>query len=219
MTRSYHSPQRQAEAASTRASIVDAAARLFVRDGYVATSVKAIAAEARVSIPTVNLNGPKHALLIAAFERSFAGDEGRHSLTERPALAAIMAEPDTELAITRYVDFLIAANQRSAAIVRAMLAASDSDDHVRAAYRDLELRRHRDMTLAAGWFLQRGRIRVEQLAVAADVLGLITGPDPWTHFTVVRGWDVDAYRAWLIAQLVHLAENLGAGIAAPGARA
>jgi len=163
-----------------------------------------------VSVPTVHLNGPKHALLIAAFERTFAGDEGRHSLAERPALIEIMSEPDTDTAIARYVDFLIDANQRSAGIVRAMLAAADSDDEVRAAYLDLEQRRHRDMTIAAGWFLDRGRIRADQVALAADVLGLLTGPDPWTHFTVVRGWDVASYRVWLIAQLVHLAENLGA---------
>ncbi|GAA3034120.1 TetR/AcrR family transcriptional regulator [Microbacterium dextranolyticum] len=208
MPRSYHSPQRQAEAAATRATIVEAAARLFIRDGYVATSIKAIAAEAGVSVPTVHLNGPKHALLIAAFERTFAGDEGRHSLTERPELVSIMSESDTDTAIARYVDFLIDANRRAAAIVRAMLAAADSDDQVRAAYLDLEMRRHRDMTIAAGWFLQRGRIRVDQLADAADVLGLLTGADPWTHLIVVRGWDIAAYRSWLIAQLTRLSDNL-----------
>jgi len=206
--RSYQSPKRQADAAATRANIIETAARLFVRDGYVATSIKAIAAEAGVSIPTVHLNGPKHALLIAAFERTFAGDEGRHPLTERPELVAIMSEPDTDTAIALYVDFLIEANKRSAAIVRAMLAAADGDPEVRAAYLDLEMRRHRDMTIAAGWFLQRDRIRIDQLALAADVLGLITGPDPWTHFIVARGWDVAAYRSWLTAQLTRLADNL-----------
>ncbi|MCD2168613.1 MULTISPECIES: TetR/AcrR family transcriptional regulator [Microbacterium] len=208
MPRSYQSPKRQADAAATRANIIETAARLFVRDGYVATSIKAIAAEAGVSIPTVHLNGPKHALLIAAFERTFAGDEGRHPLTERPELVAIMSEPDTDTAIALYVDFLIEANKRSAAIVRAMLAAADGDPEVRAAYLDLEMRRHRDMTIAAGWFLQRDRIRIDQLALAADVLGLITGPDPWTHFIVARGWDVAAYRSWLTAQLTRLADNL-----------
>ncbi len=208
MPRSYQSPKRQADAAATRANIIETAARLFGRDGYVATSIKAIAAEAGVSIPTVHLNGPKHALLIAAFERTFAGDEGRHPLTERPELVAIMSEPDTDTAIALYVDFLIEANKRSAAIVRAMLAAADGDPEVRAAYLDLEMRRHRDMTIAAGWFLQRDRIRIDQLALAADVLGLITGPDPWTHFIVARGWDVAAYRSWLTAQLTRLADNL-----------
>jgi AcrR family transcriptional regulator len=213
--RSYHSPQRQADAAATRANIVDAAARLFVRDGYVGTSIKAIAAEAGVSVPTVHLNGPKHGLLIAAFERTFAGDEGRHSLAERPALVAIMGEPDTGTAIARYVDFLIEANQRSAGIVRAMLAAADSDAEVRAAYLDLEMRRHRDMTIAAGWFVQRGRIRDDQLGRGADILGLLTGPDPWTHFVVSRGWEVTAYRSWLISQLLHLADHLGVTVEAP----
>ncbi|MGV3713328.1 TetR family transcriptional regulator, partial [Pseudolysinimonas sp.] len=65
-TRDYHSPRRQAEAAATRARIVEAAGRLFVAHGYVATPIKAIAEAAGVSVPTVHLNGPKHALLIAA---------------------------------------------------------------------------------------------------------------------------------------------------------
>ncbi len=208
MPRSYHSPRRQADAAATRANIIDAAARLFIRDGYVATSLKAIAAEADVSVPTVHANGPKHALLIAAFERTFAGDEGRHSLAERPALVAIMSEPDTATAIGRYADFLIDANQRSAGIVGAMLAAADSDDEVRAAHLDLETRRHRDMVIAAEWCRQRGLIPADRVAVAADVLGLLTGPGPWTHFIVTRGWHVAAYRTWLIAQILRLADHL-----------
>ena len=91
------------------------------------------------------------------------------------------------------------------AVLAALLAR---DPEARAAYLDLEMRRHRDMTIAAGWFQQRDRIRVDQLDVAADVLGLITGPDPWMHLTVARGWDVAAYRTWLTAQLVHLSDNL-----------
>ena len=46
--RRYHSPRRREQAEATRNEILDAAERLFIRDGYVATSMAAIAKEAGV---------------------------------------------------------------------------------------------------------------------------------------------------------------------------
>ncbi|MFI8631289.1 TetR/AcrR family transcriptional regulator [Microbacterium sp. NPDC077663] len=204
MPRTYHSPLRAAEAASTRTRIITAAASLFVRDGYGATSFRAIAAHAGVSVPTVQLQGPKHALLIAAFEVSFAGDEGTHPLTERPHVAQIMAEPDTDTALDRYVEFLVDANARTAALTRVMMAAADSDPAARTAYEDLEQRRHRDMRLAAGWFASRDRISPDEIDVAADLLGHVTGADSYLHFTGACGWSPARYGAWLTGELHHL---------------
>ncbi|WP_291036454.1 TetR/AcrR family transcriptional regulator [Herbiconiux sp.] len=208
MARAYSSPRRTAEAASTRAAIIAAASTLFVRDGYVATSLKAIAKEANVAVPTVQLQGSKHSLLIAAFEVAFAGDEGTHSLAERADVAAIMAEPDFATAIDRYVTFLDDANQRAAGIIRAMGAAADADPAARAAYDELEQRRHRDMLLAAGWFASRNRIPDDRIPDAADILGYITGADAYLHFTHTRGWTRDRWKAWTAHQLTHLAEQL-----------
>jgi AcrR family transcriptional regulator len=208
MARAYSSPRRAAEAASTRAAIIAAASMLFVRDGYAATSLRAIAQQANVSVPTVQLQGSKHSLLIAAFEVAFAGDEGTHSLTERSDVAAIMAEPDFETAIERYVTFLDDANQRAAGIVRAMAAAADADPAARAAYNELEQRRHRDMLIAAGWFASRQRIDERRVPDAADVLGYLTGADTYLHFTVARGWSREKWKAWTRRQLGRLTELL-----------
>lgn len=186
--------------------MIDAAARLFVRDGYAATSQRSIAVEAGVSVPTVQLQGPKHTLLVAAFERTFAGDEGRGPLAERPSIAAIMAEPDFETALARYVEFLVDANARSASIARAMMAAADADGAARSAYEDLEARRMRDMALAAAWFASRGRIDDARTDVATDVLSHITGPDTYMYFHHSCRWDTQKYAAWVAHQLRHLHE-------------
>jgi AcrR family transcriptional regulator len=204
MPRAYHSPRREADAAATRAMIVAAAATLFIRDGYAATPMKAIAAEAGVSAQTVQLHGPKHALLIAAF----AGDEGSHSLVERPAIVDIMAEPDFDVALDRYVEFLTEANARSAALMRAMMAAADADPAVRAAYAELEDRRQRDMGLAAQWFASRGRIEPAQIPMAADVLSLLTGPDTYLLYTQKRGWTDERYAVWITRQLTALSQHV-----------
>ena len=195
--RRYHSPVREAEAARTRALIVDAAATLFARDGYAATPLKAIAAEAGVSVQSVHLAGPKSSLMLAAFERTFAGDEGRHSLTERPALAAILAEPDLDVALRGYVDFLAEANERAAPVWSAFRAAADADPAVRELYVDIEQRRMRDMHLGAGWAVSRGLVPESGAGRAADVLGLITGPDTYLHFVGSCGWSLEAYAAWV----------------------
>jgi len=201
--RTYSSPTRVADAAATRRRIIDAAALLFVRDGFAATSIKAIAAEAQVSVQSVNLAGPKASLLIAAFELSFAGDEGRHALTSRPELAEIMGNPDTDAALAEYVVFLSAANQRSAAIVRALRAAADADGAARAAYKDLEDRRHRDMVNGAHWMASRGLVALTSSAEVADVLGYVTGPETYLAFAD-RGWRSLKYEEWLLRVLRSL---------------
>ena len=54
-TRRYDSTRRREQAAATRREILEAAQRLFERDGYVATTMAAIAAEAGVALKTVYL--------------------------------------------------------------------------------------------------------------------------------------------------------------------
>ena len=196
-TRPYSSPIREAEAAATRARIVDAAARLFIRDGYAATPMRAIADEAGVSVQSVHLAGPKSALLIAAFERTFAGDEGRHPLYERPEMAAIIAESDTDKAIDLYVDFIASANERSAAIVRAMHAAADADAIARAAAADLDERRRAEMTYGAMLFVTRGVVAPDKAGHVADVLGFLTAPETYLYFVQGSGWPVEKYATWL----------------------
>ncbi|NYF10255.1 AcrR family transcriptional regulator [Leifsonia sp. AK011] len=207
--RRYHSPVRDAEAARTRGLIVDAAAALFARDGYAATPMKAIATEAGVSVQSVHLAGPKSALMLAAFERTFAGDEGRHSLTERPVLAAILEEPDLDVAMRAYVDFLTEANQRAAPVWSAFRAAADADPAVRELYVDIEERRMRDMRLGAAWAVSRGLVPESGAGRAADVLALITGPDTFLHFVGNCGWSLEDYRAW-VARSIRVLLDSGA---------
>ena len=60
--RSYHSPRRQAQAAATRLSILEAAQRLFERQGYAATTMDAIADDAGVALrPCTSRSRPRAA--------------------------------------------------------------------------------------------------------------------------------------------------------------
>ena len=203
-SRSYSSPIREADAAQTRARIVDAAALLFTRDGYAATPLKAIAVEAGVSVQSVHLAGPKSALLLAAFERTFAGDEGRHPLTERPELAAILQEPDPGRLVERYVAFVAEANRRSASIVRAMHAAADADPVAREAAADLDARRRQEMVTGAQLLVSRGLVAEANAQRTADLLGFLTAPETYLYFVQGTGWSQEDYVAWLTAGIVGL---------------
>ncbi len=65
---------RRPKAQATRRRIRDAARRLFVERGYVATTIEAIAGEAGVAVPTVYLAfGTKRALLVELLDIAAVG--------------------------------------------------------------------------------------------------------------------------------------------------
>lgn len=95
--------------------------------------LRAIVAEAGVSVQSVHLAGPKSSLVLAAWEHAFAGDEGAHSLLQRPAMAQMLAELDSAVALSHFVAFIVEANARGAGFWRAMRTAADADPQEGAA--------------------------------------------------------------------------------------
>lgn len=197
MARSYSSPRRQGDAERTRAAILDAAAALFARDGYAGTTMKSLACEAGVSVQSVHLAGPKASLLIAAYERAFAGDEGNHSLSERPALVEIMSDPDSLRAVSAWLDYVSDANARSGRLMRAMTAAAETDAAAAEALADLNARRRSDLRIAADWIVGRELSKREDQAHLADELDHLVGPESYAFFVLHCRWSGRHYRQWL----------------------
>src|SRR2546423_6582144 len=93
----YQSPHRRAQAAATRQAILEAAQRLFERDGYAATSMAAIAAEAGVSLKTVYIGvETKSGLLRALWHLLLRGDEEGAPGGERQWDRDVLPEPDPQ---------------------------------------------------------------------------------------------------------------------------
>src|SRR5262245_50862304 len=94
-TRRYESRRRREQAAATRQEILDAAQRLFERQGYAATTMAAIAAEAGVALKTVYVAfETKSGLLRALWHLLLRGDEEDVPIPERPWYREVLAEPD-----------------------------------------------------------------------------------------------------------------------------
>src|SRR2546421_3373084 len=91
--RSYDSTRRQEQARQTREAILDVARRRFLDDGFTATTIAAIAGEARVSVDTIyKTYGGKPGLVRAICERGLAGEGPAHAETRSDALQT--TEPD-----------------------------------------------------------------------------------------------------------------------------
>ena len=86
-TRRYDSTRRREQAAATRREILEAAQRLFERDGYGATTMAAIAAEAGVALKTVYLAfETKSGLLRALWHLRLRGDEDEAPVGRAPVV-------------------------------------------------------------------------------------------------------------------------------------
>src|SRR4051812_28476425 len=94
-TRTYNSPRRQEQARATRRSILEAAERLFVRDGYPATTREAIATEAGGSLKTAYAPfSTKSGLLRALWDLRLKGDEDSPPVAQHEWFRAVMEERD-----------------------------------------------------------------------------------------------------------------------------
>src|SRR3954468_24645000 len=95
--RRYDSPRRREQAAATRLEILTAAQRLFERDGYAATTMAAVAAEARVALKTVYVAfETKSGVLRALWNMLLRGAEGEAPVAERAWYREVLDEPDPE---------------------------------------------------------------------------------------------------------------------------
>jgi AcrR family transcriptional regulator len=202
--RRYASPLRQAEAARTRAAILDAAAELFSRDGYAATTMKGIAVAAGVSVQSVHLAGSKSVLLVAAFERAFLGEEGSGRPAEPSLITGVLDRVDVEEAMRVWLDGVTRAHQRSAGLARAMAIAGETDAVAAAAMAYLDARRRGDLRAASTWLVTRGVLAHGDVDEVTDELSYLIGPETYAFFVTRSGWSVGRYRSWVERMLRDL---------------
>src|SRR6476659_7515316 len=94
-SRRYESPRRREQAAATRRAILDAAQSLCERDGYVVTTMAAIAAEAGVALKTVYVAfETKSGVLRALWNVRLRGDDEDVPVAGRDWYRGVLEEPD-----------------------------------------------------------------------------------------------------------------------------
>src|SRR3954466_4057682 len=126
--RRYESPRRREQAAATRRQILEAAQRLFEEQGYAATTMSAIAAEAGVALKTVYVAfETKSGLLRALWHLLLRGDEADVPIGERPWYREVLAVPDPERALRLGAHNARLVKERAGALLAVIRSPASSD--------------------------------------------------------------------------------------------
>jgi AcrR family transcriptional regulator len=198
--RSYASPLRKAQAATTRRSIIDAASALFIERGYVATSIEAIAEGAGVSRATVFTSvGGKKALLKKAYDVALVGDDEPIPFPLRPASLAVRAEPDPQRFLVGYTGLVVDINTRLAPIYEAVRGAASADPEVRDVFEAIGTERRIGAGNVVTGLLGKGARLREGLDAegAADILWVLIDAGLFHLLVHQCGWTPERFQAWL----------------------
>jgi AcrR family transcriptional regulator len=178
--------------------ILDAARRLFEREGYVATSIQAIAKEAGVAAKTIYLAfGSKVNLLRGVWANRLAPGEADVPVLGRSWYRQVLQDNDPRQKLRRMVEHSVSVKSRSARLLELIRSAS-SDNEVRALWNEIDTKlRH-----VAEDFVKQlsvaGALRPDlSIREAADALWALNHPTVWQLLVVQQRWTAAAYAVWL----------------------
>lgn len=197
--RTYDSTARQAQARATRGRIRDAAAALFVEQGYAGTSIAAIARGAGVAPQTVYAAfGSKAMILKEAVEVTLAGGDEPVPVFDREDSQRILAAAGPDEAATALARQCRRIFERTADLLHAAEIAALDEPEIAAMSRGGAEGRLLDLgrtvaALADRGFLADG-VDVED---ATDLVWALSSPAVYRSCIHDRGWTADRYERWL----------------------
>lgn len=207
------SGRRDRKARATRQRILDAAEALFVRDGYVSTTMAAVAEEADVAVQTVYaVFGTKRAILTELLAIRTVGDEQTTPLTQRPQWQAMEDEADPKRQLIHFAAIATSIGERMADLYEVMSAAAGSDAEIAAMYDSQQQLRYRDQRRLARALSRAGALRPGlSEGRATDILWAIANPRTYHNLVRLRGWTRKDYQRWLGELLIGalLADPVG----------
>jgi len=191
--RTYRSPRRQAQAASTRRDIAAAARRLFVADGYGATTMQAIAGEAGVAVQTVYASfGTKRAILFALLDQIVTDADFARLEEETRA-----AEGDPRGELKARLAFGSRLYAGAGDLIRVAQTAASVEPDLAAMVREGESRRRRATAALVHSWRRAGALRHDlDEREAVDLVWALVGPDVFRLFVVERGWSRKRLEQW-----------------------
>jgi len=135
--------QREERARRRRQRVTDAALRLFLERGYVATTIEAIAAEAAVAPATIyQAFGTKQAILARVLDVTIAGDAGPAALLDRDWVRQASRHPDPRHRLALVIRHASQVAARTAPIKEVMRDAAAADPTVRQLLHEDDQRRY-----------------------------------------------------------------------------
>ncbi len=191
--RRYDSTGRREQARRNRIAVLEAGQRLFLANGYAATTIAAIAMAAGVSVETVfKTFGNKAGLVRSIHDRALAGDGSVPAFQRSDEMRA--REPDPRRVIRKWASFLTEVMPRVAPILLLVRSAAATDPEVAVLWEELEDQRLERMTDNARHFSDGGHLRRDRtLTLARDVLWAYTSPELYERLVLRQGWPLKTY--------------------------
>jgi AcrR family transcriptional regulator len=195
--RRYDASKRREAAARTREAILNAALELFVRQGYAATPMTAIAQESGVALDTVYASaGRKPELARLLIETAISGGSQAVPAEERGYVRAIRAAPDAEAKIAIYASAMRMIAGRLAPVLGIIQQAAPAEPELAALWRDIAERRAANMHLFVTDLAAVATLRVDP-GEAADIVWATNAPELYQLLVYQRGWTPERYEHFL----------------------
>jgi AcrR family transcriptional regulator len=200
-------PLRQAQIAHTEQRIIAAAAELFLAEGYLPTTLEAVAKRARVGARTVYVRfGTKAALFKRVVDTAIVGDTQPVDVLGRDWMQAALTAPTAAERITAMAaagrqivertGSLFAVAQQAAA-VEPLIAGfwQQGREQTRHAYAVFWTRMADDGLLDPGI----------GLSWLIDTSTILAAAETYLLTTRLTSWDLDTYQSWLATTCTQLA--------------
>jgi AcrR family transcriptional regulator len=204
--RSYRSPRREAHARQTRARIIAAAARRFLVHGYSATTMRAVAADAGVALPTVELAfRTKARLLKAVIDVAIAGDGEHTAMLDRQWAAQAESTADPAGFLEAFSRQLTTSAGRAAGLTAVALESAPVDQDIAAIAVQLKSQRQ----VMAAWLVDGLLVRTAMRdgtsrGEAVDIVWMLMDPVIFCRLTEDRHWSPDQFRRWFTDAVTRL---------------
>ncbi len=188
--------RRATQAQETRADIAHAARRLFLAKGWAATTVRDVAAEAGVSVPTVYATyGGKAGLAQALVDAAALTADRSRQLAELESAAT----PADQLAAMVAFDRRLF--ERAGDVITLVREAGRTEPDLARLYEDGR-RAADDVRRQVFGSWPPGTLRTDE-PTAVDVYAAVCTIDVFTTLTGERGWSPDRVERWWRAVLTR----------------
>ncbi len=200
--RSYDASRRRERARRTREAIIAAARRRFLSEGYAATTIGSIAADADASVDTLYKSfGGKAGLLQVMCEQALQGAGPTPAEDRSDAMQA--SAPDAETMLRGLGTLTTEVAPRIAPLLLLLATAAESDTTVARLREELDAARLARMTTVAGALAAKGPLRAGlSIEDAAEIMWTYSSPELYGLLVGNRHWSPERYGQFVGQSLV-----------------
>jgi len=196
---------RMERARQTRRRMIDSARELFVAQGFAATTMDQIAADAGVAVQTLYYTfQTKGNLLREVVEVTAAGEEIPAPRAQPAWVQEMLSAAAPHEVLTLGIEHGTAIYERVASLWPALAAAASADPSMDDYWRGVTARRRSGQRAMVARIAELGGLHPDwDVERATDLVVVLVGPDVYRGLVREAGWTVSAYKAWLFSVLVE----------------